>query len=101
RSLGFGIAFLVGTVATACSTGNESAVAAQSQPAGRGGGAAVPVAVGHVVRKSMPLELKVIGTVEPASTVAIRAQITGELTAVGFKEGDDVSQGAELFTLDR
>jgi multidrug efflux system membrane fusion protein len=49
----------------------------------------------------MPVELKVIGTVEPASTVSIRAQITGELTAVGFKEGDDVTQGAELFTLDR
>jgi membrane fusion protein, multidrug efflux system len=101
RSLGFCIALLVGAAATACSTGNESAVAAASQQAGRGSGAAVPVAVGHVVRKSMPVELKVIGTVEPASTVSIRAQITGELTSVGFKEGDDVQQGAVLFTLDR
>ena len=60
----------------------------------------MPVAVGHVVRKSVPLDLKVIGTVEPASTVSIHAQITGELTSVGFKEGDDVKQGAVLFTLD-
>ncbi len=29
------------------------------------------------------------------------AQITGQLTSVGFKEGDDVKQGEVLFTLDR
>ena len=31
----------------------------------------------------------------------MRAQITGELTAVRFKQGDDVESGQELFTLDR
>ena len=49
----------------------------------------------------MPLDLRVIGSVEPASTVEIRSQITGQLTSVGFKEGDDVKQGDVLFTLDR
>ena len=49
----------------------------------------------------MPLELSAIGTVEASSSVAIRAQITGELTSVNFKEGDDVEQGQVLFTLDR
>ena len=34
-------------------------------------------------------------------TVAVRAQITGELTSVNFKEGDDVEKGQVLFTLDR
>jgi multidrug efflux system membrane fusion protein len=61
----------------------------------------VPVSVGNVVRKTMPLDLRVIGSVEPASTVEIRSQITGQLTAVGFKEGDDVKQGDVLFSLDR
>src|SRR5439155_4949849 len=88
------------TASAACSSGDRTSVSAQAQQPGRGGGAAVPVAVGHVVRKSVPLDLKVIGTVEPASTVSIHAQITGELTSVGFKEGDDVKQGAVLFTLD-
>src|SRR5262249_21370814 len=37
----------------------------------------------------------------PSQTVAVRAQITGELTDVGFKEGDDVTKGQLLFTLDR
>jgi multidrug efflux system membrane fusion protein len=49
----------------------------------------------------MPLELRVIGTVEPSSNVAVRAQLTGELTSVNFKEGDDVREGQVLFELDR
>ena len=49
----------------------------------------------------MPLDISVIGTAEPFSTVAVRAQITGELTSVNFKEGDDVTKGQVLFTLDR
>jgi len=49
----------------------------------------------------MPLEASVVGTVEAYSTVSVRAQITGELTAVRFQQGDDVAEGQELFTLDR
>jgi multidrug efflux system membrane fusion protein len=68
---------------------------------GRGGGGPVPISVGHVVEKPMPVEVRAIGTVEPARTVAVRAQITGELTSVTFKEGDDVEAGQVLFTLDK
>jgi len=71
-------------------------------PARAGGGApAVPVTIAKVERKSMPLELIAIGTVEASASVAVRAQMTGELTSVRFKEGDDVMQGQVLFTLDR
>jgi multidrug efflux system membrane fusion protein len=49
----------------------------------------------------MPLEIRVIGTAEAESTVAVHAQITGAITSVNFKEGDDVTEGQELFTLDR
>jgi multidrug efflux system membrane fusion protein len=96
-----GVALII-TIASgaACSSGSRTEVSAQAQQPGRGGNAAVPVVVGQVIRKSMPLDLKVIGAVEPASTVDIHAQITGELTSVGFKEGDDVNQGDTLFTLD-
>src|SRR5688572_30925756 len=62
---------------------------------------AVPVAVGAAVRKAMPLDAGVVGTVEAYSTVSVRAQITGELTDVKFQQGDDVVAGQELFTLDR
>jgi multidrug efflux system membrane fusion protein len=57
--------------------------------------------VATVVQKPMPLEIRVIGTVEAYSTVAVHAQITGELTSVKFTEGDDVKKGQVLFTLDR
>jgi membrane fusion protein, multidrug efflux system len=62
---------------------------------------AVPVTVDHVVRKTMPLDINVVGTVEAYSTVAIRAQVTGELRSVNFRQGDDVQAGQVLFSLDR
>src|SRR5262249_14636103 len=86
---------------TACSGGEASNA---SQPTGGGRGAAqgpVPVTVASVVQKSMPIEVRVIGTAEPYSTVAGRAQTTGQLTAVNFTEGDDVQKGQVLFSLDR
>jgi multidrug efflux system membrane fusion protein len=84
----------------ACSGGEASNAPAVG--GGRGTQAAVvPVAVGTVVQKSMPIEIRVIGSGEAYSTVAVHAQITGQLTSVTFKEGDDVREGQVLFTLDR
>jgi multidrug efflux system membrane fusion protein len=62
---------------------------------------AVPVDAGAVIQKAMPMTIDVIGTAEAYSTVAVHAQITGELTSVNFKDGDDVQNGQVLFTLDR
>jgi multidrug efflux system membrane fusion protein len=99
----FGTAILAATTALAaagCSAGGE----ASAPPAGGGrGGAqpAVPVTVTRVVQKAMPVDIRVIGSAEAYSTVAVHAQITGELTSVNFKEGDDVKKGQVLFTLDR
>lgn len=94
--------FFVSLFAAACTMGGQAAGTAPQAAGGRGGGSlqAVPVTVGHVVQRPVPLELKVIGTVEPSSTVAIRAQVTGELTSVTFNEGDDVREGQRLFSLD-
>ena len=80
------------------------AVQSTPAPSGRGGGglnAAVPVTTAPVVQKSMPLTIEGIGTVIAASTVSVRAQITGELTSVNFKEGEDVTQGQVVVTLDK
>ena len=91
----------------ACSTGAAEKTPGQaSSPAsapggGRGGGGAVPVTVAPVVAKPMPLDVQAIGSGEPYSNVAVHAQLTGELTSVTFKEGDDVRAGQVLFTLDR
>lgn len=84
----------------ACADGTRAEPAGPPR-AGGGAGSPVPVVTAKVQRKAMPLQLSVVGTVEPSSTVAVRAQITGELTSVNFTEGDDVTQGQVLFTLDR
>jgi len=100
RGVWFGlIAGALALAAPACSPGGEG-VAAQ-KGGGRGQDPAVPVTVATVVQKPMPIRTNVIGSAEAFSTVAIRAQITGELTSVNFKEGDDVAKGQVLFTLDR
>ena len=84
-------------LATGACAGDE---AASGAPAAAGP-PPVPVTTAAVVRKSMPLELKVIGSAEAYSTVAIRSQITGQLTSVNFREGEEVTQGQVLFELDR
>lgn len=76
----------------------EDAGAAAS---GGGGAAPVPVTTAVVVQKPMPIEIRVIGSAEAYSTVAIRSQITGQLVSVKFREGDEVERGQVLFELDR
>ena len=71
-----------------------SAAAAQQQ-------APVPVSAAPVQEKEMPLAIDLIGTIETMASVAVHAQLTGELTSVNFREGDEVAKGQELFTLDR
>jgi multidrug efflux system membrane fusion protein len=61
---------------------------------------AAPVTIAPVVRKAMPQELRLFGTVEAFSTVAIKSQISGILTKVAVDEGQDVKAGDLMFTID-
>jgi membrane fusion protein, multidrug efflux system len=61
----------------------------------------VPVTAAAVVEKNVPVQVRAIGSVEAYSNVAVKTQVTGELTGVYFKEGDDVKKGQLLFTLDK
>jgi multidrug efflux system membrane fusion protein len=67
---------------------------------GRGAGAATPVLVSKVGQKTIPIEVKAIGTVEAYSTVSIRSQIAGQLMEAHFKDGDFVRKGQLLLTID-
>lgn len=75
-------------------------------PAGGGGRgaqqtAAVPITTANVTQRPVPIDIRVIGASEPSQTVSVRAQLTGELVEVMFKEGDDVRRGQVIFRLDR
>lgn len=70
----------------------------QPKPQGR---PSVPVSVASAERRNMPVQVTAIGTVEPFSMVQVKTQVTGQLTGVYFKEGDDVKKGQLLFTLDK
>jgi multidrug efflux system membrane fusion protein len=61
---------------------------------------AVPVTVAKVVQKTVPITFRAIGHVEAIATVAIKARIGGELQKAWFAEGQTVSKGAALFTID-
>ena len=62
---------------------------------------AAPVTVATVVARDVPLQLQAIGNVEPLATVTIKAQVSGLLTGVHFKDGDFVKKGQLLFTIDK
>ncbi|HEY2996912.1 MAG TPA: efflux RND transporter periplasmic adaptor subunit [Methylomirabilota bacterium] len=77
----------------ACSGGNAESKQPPKRPP-------VPVAVAPVERKSVPLLVQAIGTVEAYQVVAVRAQVGGELMRVHITEGQDVKKGDLLFTID-
>jgi RND family efflux transporter MFP subunit len=71
-------------------------VAARTQAQAR----AVPVETAVAERKTMPVQLRALGTVTPIASVAIKAQVDTTITSVRFRDGARVEKGDELFTLD-
>jgi multidrug efflux system membrane fusion protein len=51
-------------------------------------------------KKTVPVQIRAIGSVKAISSVAIRPRVGGELVEVGFKEGDYVERGQKLFVID-
>jgi multidrug efflux system membrane fusion protein len=58
------------------------------------------VTVATVTQKTMPVEVTAVGNVEAISTIQIRAQVAGEVKELRFKEGDFVTKGQVLLTID-
>ena len=68
----------------------------QNKPSGP---PATPVTVAVAQEKDVPVQLQAIGNVRAYAVVAIKSQVDGQLTKVGFKEGDHVKAGDMLFTI--
>ena len=62
--------------------------------------AAIPVTAGAVVVKTLPVRLTAIGNVDPYTSVAVKARVDGEITDVGFHEGEKVKRDQLLFRID-
>ena len=60
----------------------------------------VPVVVGTVIQKAVPVQIRVIGNVQAYSTITVNSIVGGEISQVHFTEGQDVKKGDLLFTID-
>jgi multidrug efflux system membrane fusion protein len=60
-----------------------------------------PVSVAPVLQKDVPLEIASVGRVEAITMVSVKAQVSGEVTSVYFKEGQAVRKGDRLLTIDQ
>jgi multidrug efflux system membrane fusion protein len=67
---------------------------------GKGGGAVLTVKAVRAVTKPMPVMIEAVGTVEAEQSVQVRAQVSGVLQNILFKEGDKVKAGQLLFQID-
>jgi multidrug efflux system membrane fusion protein len=79
---------------------NTSGTGAGGRGGGRGAGVPVPVVISRAEQKAVPVTIPAVGTVEAISSVQIRSQVTGQLSAVHFAEGHEVRKGQPLFSLD-
>jgi membrane fusion protein, multidrug efflux system len=84
-----------------CSGKSAPAPEKGSGKGGKKGGGDVPVIVATAVERSVPVEIQVIGNVEPYSVISVKSQVGGELTNVSFREGDFVNKGDLLFSIDK
>jgi multidrug efflux system membrane fusion protein len=62
-------------------------------PAGAG-------SLARVERRDVPVVLEATGTVEPMQTARVAPQVSGLVTRVAFREGQDVTEGQVLFAID-
>jgi membrane fusion protein, multidrug efflux system len=60
----------------------------------------VPVRAVLAEAQDVPLELSAVGSVEAAESAEVKARIAGQVRSVAFQEGQNVSKGQQLFTID-
>ena len=86
------IALIVTAGLLGCSRSSAPAKSTRQQAA-----LITPVAV---VEKTMPVDIRVIGSVEAYMEIRVKAQVGGQLMKVQFRQGDDVKAGDLLFLID-
>lgn len=72
----------------------------QQPPANRSGHAGVPVTVATAAKRDLPIYTVGIGTVQAWRAVNVRAQVTGYIQSINFREGQEVKRGDLLAVID-
>jgi membrane fusion protein, multidrug efflux system len=60
----------------------------------------VPVVMTQAGQQDVPIYFEALGTVTALNTVAIRAQVNGQLVSIDFRQGQDVKQGDVIAKID-
>jgi multidrug efflux system membrane fusion protein len=60
----------------------------------------IPVTVAEASVRDVPIYSHALGTVQALNTVAIRAQVNGQILSVNFRQGQEVHQGDVLAKID-
>jgi len=93
--------------AAACGSNPSAAGPGAGGPGGGGrgsrgrGGDIAPVVVAKAADKDVPVDIGAIGNVEASTTISVRSQVTGQLQAAYFHEGDFVRKNQTLFEIDK
>ena len=96
QNLGFGVGrlwgFLLLTVLFSASCGKKAPASFERPPA--------PVSVAAAITRDVPIYLDQIGKVVAREVVSIQPQVSGRITKLHFTDGDNVTTGQVLFTID-
>ncbi|HUK35314.1 MAG TPA: efflux RND transporter periplasmic adaptor subunit [Vicinamibacterales bacterium] len=95
------VLFVLAITGAGCSGSAASSGGGGRGGRGRGDFGAVPVVTTKVTERDVPVDIAAIGNVEAYTTISVRSQVTGQLEAADFREGDFVKKGQVLFTIDR
>jgi multidrug efflux system membrane fusion protein len=60
----------------------------------------VPVTMAEAAQRDVPIYYDALGTVQANNTVAIRAQVSGQLISIDFRQGQEVRKGDVLARID-
>ena len=71
-----------------------------TQAAQTAGRTAVPVTVAQATSRDVPIYSGALGTVQALNTIAIRAQVNGQLVSIDFRQGQEVRRGDVLAKID-
>ena len=106
--LAAGLAWLAWDLTRPADTSAARGPGGAAGPGGPGGpgaaaarrGPATTVGVATAESANIPVNIEALGTVVPQATVRVQPQVSGPLTQLLFKEGQNVKQGQLLATID-